>query len=248
MGRHIAIVEDEVAIRENYASVLRRQGYEVNLYGNRQEALTAFKNQLPDLVIVDIALEDEADGGFDLCRELRAASSSLPIMFLTARDSEIDVVSGLRLGADDYLTKDISTPHLLARVAALFRRVEALSNPPQTESLIQRGFLTLDTQRLTASWRNTPVRLTLTEFWIVHALARYPGHVKNREQLMKEANVMVDDSTITSHIKRIRKKFLAIDPEFAAIDTVYGMGYRWRDESPHMMQGSGGGQSFANAG
>jgi two-component system, OmpR family, response regulator len=215
--------------------VLKRQNYEVNQYSNRQEAISAFKNQLPDLVIVDIALEEEADGGFELCRELRSLSSNLPIMFLTARDSEIDVVSGLRLGADDYLTKDISTPHLLARLAALFRRVDALNTPPLAESMVQRGFLTLDTQRLTASWRGTPVRLTLTEFWIIHALARYPGHVKNREQLMKEANVLVDDSTITSHIKRIRKKFLQIDADFAAIDTVYGMGYRWRDESPHLL-------------
>jgi two-component system, OmpR family, response regulator len=235
MARRIAIVEDEVAIRENYASVLKRQNYEVSQYGSRQEAMTAFKNQLPELVIVDIALEDEADGGLELCRELRMMSSNLPIMFLTARDSEIDVVSGLRLGADDYLTKDISTPHLLARIAALFRRVDALNTPPLAESMVQRGFLTLDTQRLTASWRGTPVRLTLTEFWIIHALARYPGHVKNREQLMKEANVLVDDSTITSHIKRIRKKFLQIDDDFAAIDTVYGMGYRWRDESPHLI-------------
>ena len=236
MGRRIAIAEDEVAIRENYTSILERQGYEVAAYGNRQDAMAAFKGQLPELVIIDIALENEIDGGFELCRELRTMSASLPIMFLTARDSEIDVVSGLRLGADDYLTKDISTPHLLARISALFRRVDSLNVPPQTESLLQRGFLTLDTQRLTASWKGMPVRLTLTEFWIVHALSRYSGHVKNRDQLMKEANVMVDDSTITSHIKRIRKKFLVLDPDFAAIDTVYGMGYRWRDESPHFQQ------------
>jgi two-component system OmpR family response regulator len=206
MGRRIAIAEDEVAIRENYTSILERQGYEVSAYANRLDALAAFKTQLPELVIIDIALENEIDGGFELCRELRTVSASLPIMFLTARDSEIDVVSGLRLGADDYLTKDISTPHLLARISALFRRVDSLNVPTQTESLLQRGFLTLDTQRLTASWKGMPVRLTLTEFWIVHALSRYSGHVKNRDQLMKEANVMVDDSTITSHIKRIRKK------------------------------------------
>jgi two-component system OmpR family response regulator len=233
MGRLIAIAEDEVEIRDSYKALLERQSYEVDTYGNRLEAITAFKKQLPDLVIIDIALENEIDGGFELCRELRTMSTSLPIMFLTARDSEIDVVSGLRLGADDYLTKDISTPHLLARISALFRRLDSLAVPTQTESLLQRGFLTLDTQRLTASWKGLPVRLTLTEFWIVHALSRYSGHVKNRDQLMKEANVMVDDSTITSHIKRIRKKFLALDPDFAAIDTVYGMGYRWRDESPH---------------
>jgi len=227
MGRRIAIVEDELAIRENYAAVLRRHGYEVNTYGNRREALQAFHLRLPELVLLDIGLEDEVEGGFDLCRELRALSHYLPIIFLTARDSESDTVSGLRLGADDYLTKDISMPHLLARIAALFRRIDALRTPPSEESVMERGALLVDSHRLTATWQGVPVDLTLTEFWIVYALARFPGYVKNREQLMQEAKVLVDDSTITSHIKRIRKKFANIDPQFAAIETVYGMGYRW---------------------
>ncbi len=227
MGRRIAIVEDEPAIRENYAAVLRRQGYEVNTYTNRAEAMQAFHIRLPDLVLLDIGLEDEVEGGFDLCRDLRALSHYLPIIFLTAHDSEFDTVSGLRLGADDYLTKDISMTHLLARIAALFRRIEALRTPPSAENVITRGSLLIDSYRLTATWRSVAVDLTLTEFWIVHALARFPGHVKHREQLMQEANVLVDDSTITSHIKRIRKKFAHVDPKFAAIETVYGMGYRW---------------------
>ncbi|EIJ43837.1 proteobacterial dedicated sortase system response regulator [Beggiatoa alba B18LD] len=227
MGRRIAIVEDEPAIRENYAAVLRRQGYEVNTYSTRREALQAFRMRLPELVLLDIMLEDEVEGGFDLCRELRGLSHYLPIIFLTARDSEFDMVSGLRLGADDYLTKDISMPHLLARIAALFRRVEALATPPSAENVIERGSLRIDPHRLTVMWRNVPVDLTLTEFWIVHALARFPGYVRQREQLMQEANVNVDDSTITSHIKRIRKKFAAVDSKFVAIETVYGMGYRW---------------------
>lgn len=227
MGRRIAIVEDELAIRENYAAVLRRNGYEVNTYPNRKEAILAFKARLPELVLLDIGLEEEVEGGFDLCHELRALSHYLPIIFLTARDSEFDMVSGLRLGADDYLTKDISMVHLLARIAALFRRIDALRTPPSEESVIERGPLLIDSHRLTATWKGIIVDLTLTEFWIVHALIRYPGHVKNREQLMQEAKVLVDDSTITSHIKRIRKKFAAIDPKFAAIETMYGMGYRW---------------------
>jgi len=227
MGRRIAIVEDELAIRENYAAVLRRNGYEVNTYPNRKEAILAFKARLPELVLLDIGLEEEVEGGFDLCHELRALSHYLPIIFLTARDSEFDMVSGLRLGADDYLTKDISMVHLLARIAALFRRIDALRTPPSEESVIERGPLLIDSHRLTATWKGIIVDLTLTEFWIVHALIRYPGHVKTREQLMQEAKVLVDDSTITSHIKRIRKKFAAIDPKFAAIETMYGMGYRW---------------------
>jgi len=229
MGRRIAIVEDEPAIRENYAAVLRRQGYEVSTYANRFEAFLAFRARLPELVLLDIGLEDEVEGGFDLCRELRMLSHYLPIIFLTAHDSEFDTVSGLRLGADDYLTKDISMPHLLARIAALFRRVEALRTPPQEESVVERGPLLLDSHRLTARWQGVVADLTLTEFWIVRALALHPGHVKNREQLMQEASIQVDDSTITSHIKRIRKKFATIDPKFSAIETVYGMGYRWNN-------------------
>lgn len=227
MGRRIAIVEDEAAIRANYAEALTRQGYEVAAYPNRPEALTAFRSRLPDLAIIDIGLEDEPEGGFTLCSELRAMSARLPIIFLTARDSDFDIVSGLRLGADDYLTKDVSLPHLLARVAALFRRVEVLAGTQPQEEPLERGPLQLDIMRLTAQWRDSPVDLTLTEFWMVHTLAKTPGHVKSRDQLMQDAR-LVDDGTITSHIKRIRRKFSAVDPDFDRIDSVYGMGYRWK--------------------
>jgi len=225
--RRIAIIEDEAAIRENYAAAFRREGYVVDGFAARAPALDAFAARLPDLVVIDVNLEDDVEGGFELCRELRARSADLPIIFLTARDSEFDAVSGLRLGADDYLTKDISLPHLMARVAALFRRLDAMKRPQASESRIRRGELTIDTERMTIHWRESPVGLTLTEFWLVHALARYPGHVKNRQQLMDAAQAVLDDNTITSHIKRIRRKFHAIDPDFDAIETVYGMGYRW---------------------
>lgn len=232
MTRHIAIVEDEQDIRENYADAFRRQGYRVSGHGGRTEALAAFDARLPDLVVIDVSLGEEPEGGFDLCRALRARSAELPIIFLTARDSDLDAVSGLRLGADDYLTKDISLGHLQARVAALFRRVEALARPEPGEAVLRRGDLELDPDRLAASWRGRELGLSLTEFWIVHALARYPGHLKSRQQLMEAANVILDDATITSHIKRIRRKFTAIDPEFDAIRTAYGMGYRWHQASP----------------
>lgn len=226
MTRRIAIVEDEIALRENYAAILRKQGYDVACYGEREEALTAFRERLPDLVILDIGLHDDMEGGYELCRELRSLSRTLPIMFLTARDGDFDTVSGLRLGADDYLTKDITLPQLLARISALFRRIEALSTPQDNTDLTV-GSLSLNTDSITITWKGIPVELTLTEFWIVHCLVRRPGHVKNRDQLMQDANVVVDDSTITSHIKRIRKKFKAIDDRFNCIETVYGMGYRW---------------------
>jgi two-component system OmpR family response regulator len=229
LSKTIAIVEDEPAIRENYADALRKQGYQVALYRNRAEAMSAFDKALPDLALLDIGLEDEIDGGFELCRSLRTRSSTLPIIFLSARDSDLDTISGLRLGADDYLTKDISLPNLCARISAFFRRIEIMHQPQDDEKVFERGDLTLDMNRFSAKWRHQPVDLTLTEFWIVHTLSLHPGHVKNREQLMSEAKIVVDDATITSHIKRIRNKFLAIDPAFSCIDTVYGMGYRWNE-------------------
>jgi two-component system OmpR family response regulator len=230
LSKRIAIVEDEAAIRENYAAAFRREGYSVDLYDARRPAMDAFDARLPDLVVIDVNLKNEVEGGFELCRELRSKAAELPIIFLTARDSEFDAVSGLRLGADDYLTKDISIPHLMARVAALFRRLEAMQKPQQKSSRMTRGDLELDVDRMTVRWKDRPVGLTLTEFWIVHSLARYPGHVRNRQQLMDAAQAVLDDNTITSHIKRIRRKFIAIDPGFDAVETVYGMGYRWLGE------------------
>jgi len=228
MKRLIAIVEDEPAIRDNYAAAFTREGYLVRTYGNRTQAMAGFAARLPDLAVIDISLEDEPEGGFELCRQLRALSAELPIIFLTARDSELDAVSGLRLGADDFLTKDLSLAHLIARVNALFRRVDALRKPSSDEGqMVRRGPLTLDAERMRVEWNSKVVLLSLTEFWIVHALARHPGHVKNRQQLMDAANVVLDDNTITSHVKRIRRKFQSIEPTFDALQTVYGMGYRW---------------------
>ncbi|MDP1681263.1 MAG: proteobacterial dedicated sortase system response regulator [Burkholderiales bacterium] len=229
MGRSIAIVEDEPAIRANYADALRRQGYEVAAYANRREAMAGTQTRLPDLAIIDIGLEDEIDGGFTLCRDLRAKSEKLAIIFLTARDSDFDTVAGLRMGADDYLTKDVSLPHLLARISALFRRMDAVATHADADEILTRGKLTLDLKRMAASWDNHAVPLTLTEFWMVHALAKFPGHLKDRDHLMSEAKLTVDDATITSHIKRIRKKFAALDSAFDAIETLYGMGYRWKE-------------------
>ena len=229
MNRHIAIVEDEAAIRENYRDLFTRSGYEVSLYDNRRDAIAAFSQQLPDLVVIDVGLKDEIEGGFDLCRELRQLSADIPIIFLTARDNELDAISGLRLGADDYLTKDISMPHLLARVVALFRRMEALRRQEPRQHALQVDQLRLDVDRIDARWQGQDLELTLTEFWMVHALVKHPGHVKSRQQLMDAASVVLDDTTITSHFKRIRKKFLAIDPAFDGIQTVYGVGYRWHE-------------------
>ncbi len=228
MVRRIAIVEDDAAIRANYTEALSRHGYEVSAYAARREAMEAFRLRLPDLTIIDIGLGDDAEGGFALCRDLRSLSPQIPIVFLTARDSDFDVVSGFRLGADDYLTKGVSLPHLMARIAALFRRVDALAEAKPVEERIVRGELELDLKRFSAHWKGSRVELTLTEFWIAHSLARHPGHVKNRDQLMRDAELVVDDATVTSHVKRLRAKFIGADPAFDAIETAYGLGYRWK--------------------
>ncbi|MCB1568011.1 MAG: proteobacterial dedicated sortase system response regulator [Xanthomonadales bacterium] len=228
MSRTLAIVEDEPAIRANYVDALTRFGHRVLAFANRPDAQQAFALQLPDLVIIDVGLGDEPEGGFELCRELRVRSASLPILFLTARDSDLDVISGLRLGADDYLTKDISLAQLTARVQALLRRTDALRSPHARETVIAVRALKLELERMRVTWNGEDVPLTVTEFWMVHALAHRPGHVKSRDQLMREAQIVVDDATVTSHIKRMRKKFIALDPAFDEIDTVHGAGYRWR--------------------
>jgi two-component system OmpR family response regulator len=226
-ARRIAIVEDEPAIAQNLRDAFARHGYQVNLFGDRAQAQAAFATRHPDLAIIDVGLAHEPDGGFELCRWLRERAPALPILILSARDSEIDVVSGLRLGADDYLAKNVSLPHLLARVTALFRRADLAGRAAAVDDMIERGPLRLDTQRFEVHWRGAKVELTVTEFWILHALARFPGHVKNRDALMREASMVVDDHTVTSYMKRLRRKFEAIDPGFDAIETVYGLGYRF---------------------
>lgn len=226
--RTVVLVEDEAALRENYRFALEKAGYRVVDFSAADTALEACKKALPDLALIDIGLGNDSEAGFGLCQALRALSAQLPIMFLTARDSELDVISGLRLGADDYLTKDISLQQIITRVSTLLRRVDALSTPTQT-AVQQIGDLTLDHERLLASWLASKVELTVTEFWLVACLAKHPGQVKSRQQLMDTANLVLDDQTITAHVKRIRKKFILVDADFSAIQTVYGLGYRWLD-------------------
>ncbi len=227
MPHHIAIVEDEAAIAANYRDALQRRGYRVSIFQDQASASAAFRQQLPELAIIDIGLGDDIEGGFDLCRDLRSRSPELPIVFLTARDSELDMISGLRLGADDYWTKDISQDYMLARISALFRRLKALRIPEQQDDILQRDELTLNVERMTCTWRNEAIELTLTEFRIISELANRPGQVKSRQQLMDAADVVQDDNTITSHIKRLRRKFVDSDDSFDRIEAVYGVGYRW---------------------
>ena len=228
MPRSIAIVEDEPALRDNYRDILRHDGYQVSCYGDRSSALEGLSQRLPDMVLIDIGLGDEPEGGYELCRTLRSDAPALPIMFLTARDSEIDEISGLRLGADDYLSKGISRAHLMVRIHTLFERVAAQRASSEDPKLIRQGALEIDLNRMSAHWNGKSLELTLTELWMVLALARHPGHLKSRQQLMDAAHIVVDENTVTSHIRRVRRKFQEIDPDTDPIKTEYGIGYRWR--------------------
>ena len=230
MSYTIALVEDNELLRVNYTKALERDGYMVNSYSNRSGALDAFRKKLPDLAILDVMLQDEMEGGFTLCLELRQLSPIIPIIFLTARDSDLDRVSGLRLGAWDYLTKNTTTLDFLpVRISALFKIVESLSKNQTAgaDHIFTAGQLKIHQERKQVFWKDQLIDLTLTEFWLLYALAKIPGHVKSHDQLMEAASVVVTNNAITAHIRRIRDKFRDIDPIFDSIRTEYGMGYRW---------------------
>jgi two-component system response regulator ChvI len=232
MAASIAVVDDEANIRETVAFGLRREGYEVLVYADGAEAWESFREQLPDLVILDI-LMPRMDG-LELCRKVRAVNDAVPIIFLTSRDDELDRIIGLEIGADDYLCKPFSMRELVARVRVLFRRAARRAAPPNEEQIVRTGSLELDPQRFVVRWKGMAIELTVTEFLMLQALVRHPGHVKTRQQLTRDGyphDNYVSERTIDSHVKRIRKKFEAIDPEFDRIDTVYGMGYRYQPES-----------------
>jgi two-component system response regulator ChvI len=229
-GARIALVDDEENLRETVGFALRRDGHRVEIYADGLEAWRVFERSLPDLVILDI-LMPRMDG-LELCRRLRALSERLPILFLTSRDDELDRVLGLELGADDYLCKPFSVRELAARVKVLLRRA-ALSREPDgdEERILETGPLRLDLRRYQAAWKGAPLALTVTELTLLHALVRHPGHVKTRNQLLEEAyphDAYVSDRTIDSHVKRLRRKLEEADPSFEGIETVYGLGYRFR--------------------
>lgn len=230
--RSVAVVEDESTIREAVCFALRKEGYAPDAYGDGVDAWAAFERRLPDVVILDIGLPRM--DGLELCRRLRALSETLPIIFVTSREEEFDRVLGLEIGADDYLCKPFSMRELMARVKVLFRRASVArgASVSDDEDVIRAGDLVLDALRVSASWKGVVVPLTLTEFLLLQALARRPGIVKTRDQLMEAAypeRVSVTDRTIDSHIKRIRRKFESVDRAFEGLESVYGAGYRYNE-------------------
>ncbi|MCA1611627.1 MAG: response regulator [Thermoanaerobaculia bacterium] len=224
----VAVVDDEPAIRETVSFALKREGYRVRAFADGREAWDSFQQELPGLAILDIVLPRM--DGLELCRKLRARSEALPIIFLSSRDEELDRVLGLELGADDYLCKPFSMRELVARVKVLFRRASLARTAVAPEKLLKAGPLELDLERYTAKWNGELIALTVTEFLLLQSLARHPGHVKTRRQLMEDAyphDAFVSERTIDSHIKRLRRKLVEREPAFSGIETVHGLGYRY---------------------
>ncbi|WP_133486594.1 response regulator transcription factor [Aliiroseovarius marinus] len=231
----IALVDDDRNILTSVSITLEAEGFEVETYNDGQSALDAFAKRLPDLAVFDIKMPRM--DGMDLLQRVRQKTSTLPVIFLTSKDDEIDEVLGLRMGADDYVTKPFSQRLLVERIRALLRRQEVIASDDAGEvedgRVMERGELRMDPLRHAVTWKGQDVSLTVTEFLLLQALAQRPGFVKSRDQLMDVAyddQVYVDDRTIDSHIKRLRKKMRSADADFSAIETLYGIGYRYNEE------------------
>ncbi len=231
----IALVDDDRNILTSVSIALESEGYRVETYTDGSSALDGLSAKRPDLAIFDIKMPRM--DGMELLRRLRQ-KSDLPVIFLTSKDDEIDELFGLKMGADDFITKPFSQRLLVERVKAVLRRTAARAEGATrngdagSASLLERGHLSMDQERHTSMWKGKPVTLTVTEFLILFALAQRPGVVKSRDSLMDAAyddQVYVDDRTIDSHIKRLRKKFKQTDDDFDMIETLYGVGYRFRE-------------------
>ena len=230
LARRVAVVEDEETIREGICAALTREGYDAQPFDDGRSAWDVFDVRLPDLAVLDIGVPRM--DGLEICRRLRAKSERLPIIFVTSRDEELDRILGLEIGADDYLCKPFSMRELMARVKVLLRRAshaDAVRGPG--EAVLQVGDLRVDPVALTVAWKGRAIPLTVTELLLLQTLVARPGAVLSRDQLMDGAypdKTSVSDRTIDSHVKRIRRKFAAVDAAFAAIESVYGAGYRYQ--------------------
>ncbi|WP_375270456.1 response regulator transcription factor [Sphingomonas sp.] len=234
MSATIALVDDDRNILTSVSIALQAEGFLTRLYPDGEAALKALIENPPDLAILDIKMPRM--DGLELLRRLREKQTT-PVIFLTSKDDELDEALGLALGADDYIAKPFSQRLLIARIRAILRRTEltAGTDPDHAETTgpIERGRLVMDPARHRVSWSGTPVTLTVTEFLILETLAQRPGIVKTRNQLMDAAyqdDIYVDDRTIDSHIKRVRRKFREVDRDFESIETLYGAGYRFSEE------------------
>jgi two-component system response regulator ChvI len=232
LAYRVALVDDDRNILTSVSMMLEAEGFKVTTYRDGAEALRGIQTDPPDLAVLDIKMPRM--DGIELLQRLRE-KSGLPVILLTSKDDEVDELMGLRMGADDYIKKPFSQRLLIERIRALFRRVEAqkAAAPGATSAAsVKRGELVLDPAQHLCLWKNQPVNLTVTEFLIIQALAQRPGHVKSRDQLIDAAygeHIYVDDRTIDSHIKRLRKKFREVDKDFSHIETLYGVGYKYNE-------------------
>ena len=230
MHQTIALVDDDQNILTSVSMALEAEGFHVATYKTGEDALRGLSRQPVDLAVLDIKMPRM--DGMELLQKLRK-SSQMPVIFLTSKDDEIDEVLGLRMGADDYIKKPFSQRLLIERIRTLLRRMEVgTTGDAKSEGTMVRGNLVLDPERHLCTWNGSEVQLTVTEFLLLKSLAQRPGHVKTRDQLMDAAygeSIYVDDRTIDSHIKRLRAKFRQTDSGFAQIETLYGVGYRYRD-------------------
>jgi len=223
----IALVDDDENILVSLSAALKDEGYKIDTYRDGDEALDGIGKRPVDLAILDIKMPRM--DGMELLGELRR-KGMLPVIFLTSKDDEVDEIIGLSLGADDYIRKPFSQRLLLERIRAVLRRHQSATLAPSGAESFRRGDLVLDPARHLCTWKDVRINLTVTEFLLVEALARRPGHVKNRDRLIDAAygeHIYVDDRTIDSHIKRLRRKFKQADNDFTEIETLYGVGYRW---------------------
>ena len=234
MPQTIVLVDDDRNILTSVQMTLEAEGFTVRTYPDGDEALRGLTQHPPDLAVLDIKMPRL--NGMELIQKLKqnSATTKLPVIFLTSKDEEIDEIMGLRMGADDYIRKPFSQRLLIERIRSLLRREQARQQPVNSDptNIMTRGNLILDMACHTCTWKGKIVDLTETEFLLTKAMAQHPGHVKSRDQLMDVAyddSVYVDDRTIDSHVKRIRRKFREVDEEFAQIETLYGVGYRYKD-------------------
>jgi two-component system response regulator ChvI len=228
MASKIALVDDDRNILASVTMALEAEGYDVVTYNDGEEALAGLGRTPVDLAVLDIKMPRM--DGMNLLKQLRNFDD-LPVIFLTSKDDEIDEMLGLRMGADDYITKPFSQRLLIERIRAVLRRKAARGSEPKDKDVLRHGHLLLDPSRHLCTWQGQQINLTVTEFLLLEALARRPGHVKNRDQLIDAAygeHIYVDDRTIDSHIKRLRRKFKEADTNFSEIETLYGVGYRYR--------------------
>jgi len=231
MATTIAVVEDDADQRDTYVDVLMANGYAVNAYADKSSAQLAFRTTLPDLAILDIMLGQDMDGGFDLCMELRNQSQTVPVIFITARDSDVDRISSQRMMAWDYITKPVSLEFLVARVHALLSIATHLQSPELNATFLTINELEIDENSMSIRWQGQRLNFTLTEFQIVESLARRPGHVKTYDALIDVTRQgLVEKNTINGYIRRIRSKFREIDTGFNHIQTVHGTGYKWAQD------------------